>query len=78
MMEEEFNNAYKQLCRKCKYRGRVGATPDGTHAGVSLICNYMEITGRPRILECYDPKNCTVFKPGKRQRMNKPPARVKK
>lgn len=72
-------NENKELCMKCKYQGRIGTrTKDAKTASVTLICNYIEITGHPRILECYDPTDCTCFKPGKKQNMNRAPKRNKK
>lgn len=73
------NNEHKELCLTCRYRGRIG-TKSETKAGegISLICNYLEITGHPRILECYDPRDCTVYEPGGRRNMNRAPKRNKK
>lgn len=63
------NNDKKQLCKKCKYRGAV-STFQGlpVEPEARICCDYIGVTGHPRIVICDDPNNCTVFKPGKPSR----------
>ena len=56
-------NAKKQLCKKCKYRGRIGS-----NMPADLICDYIGQTGHRRPCKAAD---CTVYKKGNPPRTNK-------
>ena len=60
----------KQVCARCQYRMRAGASPgrDG-YSDYNYCCNYLEIEGHSRIFEdgkmAYDAKYCDKYKRGK-------------
>lgn len=63
------NNDKKQLCEKCMYKTTLSVFKSGTRdVKPSIGCDYIGITGRARILRCYDPIHCTVYKMGKQAR----------
>ena len=76
----QMKNDKKQLCKKCMYQGRVSSySPHNIvhEENATISCDYIGITGHARILECEDPKNCTVYKP-KKAKKPKMPLRLKK
>lgn len=76
----QMKNDKKQLCKKCMYQGRVSSySPYNIirEENATISCDYIGITGHARILECEDPKNCTVYKP-KKAKKPKTPLRLKK